>query len=217
LGQVRIDKMKRPPEISISRLAIYLRFLEDYIKEKGPRSTINSRELAHFLDINHHQIRKDLSYFGKFGERGIGYRTVELKEKINNILGLGREWNLCLCGMGNLGSALLAYQGFRLMRLNIIAIFDSDEKKIGKTFQGIKVYSPESITQVAKRLNIDIAIIAVPHMAAQKISDKLMRVGIRAILNFAPVKLSVLPSVKLRNVDLATELINLSYFLSSLK
>lgn len=209
--------MRRPPEISISRLAIYLRFLEDYIKEKGPRSTINSRELAYFLDINHHQIRKDLSYFGKFGERGVGYRTEELKEKINNILGLGRKWNLCLCGMGNLGSALLAYQGFRLMRLNIVAVFDNDKKKIGKLFQGVKVYSPESITAVVKRLNINIAIIAVPHMAAQKIADRLTRARIRAILNFAPVKLSVPADVKLRNVDLATELINLCYFLSAPK
>ncbi|MDD5166257.1 MAG: redox-sensing transcriptional repressor Rex [Candidatus Omnitrophica bacterium] len=209
--------MKRPPEISISRLAIYLRFLEDYIKEKGPQATINSRELAHFLDINHHQIRKDLSYFGKFGERGVGYRPEELKEKINNILGLDRGWNLCLCGMGNLGLALLAYQGFRLMRLDIVAIFDSDKKKIGKVFQGARVYSPESIALVAKRLNIDIAIIAVPQSAAQKITDKLIHAGIRAILNFAPVKLNVPRNVKLRNVDLATELINLSYFLSSPK
>lgn len=208
--------MRRPPEISITRLAIYLRFLEDYIREKGPQSTINSSELAQFLNINPHQIRKDLSYFGKFGERGIGYHTQELKDKIGRILGLSRKWNLCLCGAGNLGSALLAYRGFRQMHLDILAIFDSDPKKIGKTIQGVKVYSPQSIILEIKRLNIDIAIIAVPQAAAQEITDKLIKSGIRAILNFAPVKLIVPKDVKLRNVDLSTELINLTYFLSAL-
>lgn len=208
--------MKRPPEISISRLAFYLRFLEDYIKEKGPLSTINSTELANFLDINPHQIRKDLSYFGKFGERGVGYRTEELRDKIIRILGLSKKWNLCLCGAGNLGLALLAYRGFRQMRLNIVAIFDSNIEKIGKTIQNVRVYSPEDINSVVKRLNIDIAIIAVPLTSAQKIADNLIKAGIRAILNFAPVKLSAPKNVKLRNVDLSTELINLTYFLSSL-
>jgi len=208
--------MKRAPEISISRLALYLRFLEDYIKEKGPQSTINSTELAQFLDINPHQIRKDLSYFGKFGERGVGYRTEELRDKIIRILGLSKKWNLCLCGAGNLGLALLAYRGFKQMRLDIVAIFDNSPEKIGKTVQGVKVYSPESISSVAERLNIDIAIIAVPLTSAQKIADNLIKAGVRAILNFAPAKLNVPRNVKLRNVDLSTELINLTYFLSSL-
>ena len=208
--------MKRAPEISISRLALYLRFLEDYIKEKGPQSTINSTELAQFLDINPHQIRKDLSYFGKFGERGVGYRTEELRDKIIRILGLSKKWNLCLCGAGNLGSALLAYRGFKQMHLDIVAIFDNSPEKIGKTVQGVKVYSPESISSVAERLNIDIAIIAVPLTSAQKIADNLIKAGVRAILNFAPAKLNVPRNVKLRNVDLSTELINLTYFLSSL-
>lgn len=207
--------MRRPPDISISRLAIYLRFLEDHTKERGAKSTINSEELARFLDINHHQIRKDLSYFGKFGERGLGYHIEELKEKINQILGLGRKWNLCLCVMGNLGSALFTYRGFREKRLNIIAIFDNDEQKIGRNIQGVKIYSPKSITSVVKKLNIDIAIIAVPQTVAQEITNKLVRAGIRAILNFAPVKLNVPKTVKLRNVDLSTELIHLVYFLSS--
>jgi len=208
--------MRRAPEISISRLALYLRFLEDYIKEKGPQSTINSTELAQFLDINPHQIRKDLSYFGKFGERGVGYRTEELRDKIIRILGLRKKWNLCLCGAGNLGSALLAYRGFKQMRLDIVAIFDNNPEKIGKTVRGVKVYSPASISSVVERSNIDIAIIAVPLTSAQKIADNLIKAGIRAILNFAPVKLNVPRNVKLRNVDLSTELINLTYFLSSL-
>lgn len=209
--------MKRPPEISISRLFVYLRFLEDYLKEKGPNSTINSAELARRLDINHHQIRKDFSYFGKFGERGVGYRTEELKEKINQILGLSRKWRLCLCGAGNLGLALLAYRGFRQMNLNIVAIFDNDPKKVGKVIQGVRVYSALKIKDVAQKLDIDIAIITVPVDAAQKIADQVTQAGIRAVLNFAPVKLNVPQNVKLRNADLSTELINLTYFLASPK
>lgn len=209
--------MHAPPEISISRLAIYLRFLEDYIREKGPQSTINSQELSNFLDINPHQIRKDLSYFGKFGKQGMGYRAKELKDKINQILGLSKKWNLCLCGMGNLGKALFAYRGFRQMRLDIVAIFDSDSRKIGKVVQEVKIYSPQSIRAEVKRLGIDIAIIAVSAQAAQKIADGLVRAGIRAILNFAPVKLNVPRYVKLRNVDLSTELARLTYFLQNQK
>lgn len=208
--------MKKPPSISISRLALYLRFLEDYIKEHDTKSTINSEELARFLNINPHQIRKDLSYFGKFGSRGIGYNAEELKDKIAKILGLNKKWNLCLCGLGNLGSALLAYRGFKEMNLNIVAVFDSDPHKFGKSICGVKIYSCENIKSVIKKLNIDMAIIAVPATAAQSISGKLIKAGVKAILNFAPVKISVPPNVKLRNVDLSTELINLTYFLVSL-
>ncbi len=208
--------MKRPPGISISRLALYLRFLEDYLKEHDTKSTINSEELARFLDINPHQIRKDLSYFGKFGSRGIGYNVEELKGKVARILGLNKKWNLCLCGVGNLGSALLAYRGFKEMNLNIVAVFDNDPRKFGKTAGSVKIYNSKNICAIVRKLNIDMAIVAVPAIAAQGIADKLIKAGIRAILNFAPVKLNVPPRVKLRNVDLSTELINLSYFLSSL-
>lgn len=209
--------MRRPPDISISRLAVYLRFLEEYKKETSYKSAINSEELAKFLEINPHQIRKDLSYFGKFGERGLGYRIEELKDKINQILGLDRKWNLCLCGIGNLGSALFAYRGFREINLNIVAVFDNDPKKIGRSVRGVKIYDPRNMVSVVKKLNIDVAIIAVPQTSAQEITNKLVKAGIRAILNFAPLKLNVPKGVKLRNVDLSTELIHLVYFLSSWK
>lgn len=207
--------MRSHPEISISRLAVYLRFLDEYKKERNYKSTLNSEELANFLDINPRQIRKDLSYFGKFGERGLGYRIEDLREKINRILGLDRKWNLCLCGMGNLGSALFAYRGFRELHLNIVAIFDDDTKKIGRKFRGVRVYSPISIVSVVKKLNIDMAIITVPQASAQEVTDKLIKARITAILNFAPTKLNVPDTIKLRNVDLSTELIHLVYFLSS--
>jgi redox-sensing transcriptional repressor len=117
--------------------------------------------------------------------------------------------------MGNLGSALFTYHGFKEMRLNIVAVFDTDPKKIGKTIKGIKIYHPKDIPLVIKRLKIDIAIIAVPALAATEITNKLIKSGVRAILNFAPVKLSAPLKVKLRNVDLSSELINLTYFLAN--
>ena len=207
--------MKRPPDISVSRLAIYLRFLEDYMKEKGSGATINSWQLAAFLDMHPHQIRKDFSYFGKFGERGIGYNIEELTEKIRKILGLDKKWNLCLSGLGNLGLALFAYRGFREMNLSIVAVFDNDRKKIGKVIRGVKIYSPKDIPAVVKKMKIDMAIIATPSSVAQENTDKLVAAGVRAILNFAPVKLNAPQYVKLRHVDLSTQLINLTYFLSA--
>ncbi|MFC1674855.1 redox-sensing transcriptional repressor Rex [Candidatus Omnitrophota bacterium] len=209
--------MKRPPDISISRLAVYLRFLKDYARDKDSKSTINSTELARFLEMHPHQIRKDFSYFGKFGERGVGYRIQDLREHINKILGLGRDYRLCLLGMGNLGTALFAYAGFKEMRLDIVAIFDDDPKKIGKRFRGTRVYHPQSIPGLVKKLKIDIAILTLPSGKAQEAVDKLTRAGVTAILNFAPLKLNAPKNVKLRNVDLSTELINLTHFLSGIK
>lgn len=209
--------MKKPPEITISRLAMYLRFLEDYSKEKFSKQSINSSELAQLLDLNPHQIRKDLSYFGKFGERGLGYRVEDLKEKIKQILGLGKRWNLCICGAGNLGSALLAYKGFTKMHLNIVAAFDNDRRKIGRSVNGVEIFPAKNIPSVVKKMHIDMAIIAVPASAAQDMTQALISAGIRAILNFAPARLTVPPGVKLRQVDLSAELVSLSYFLSSFR
>lgn len=207
--------MKKPPGISINRLAVYLRFLGQCSKHGEAQNTISSGEFARSLEINPNQIRKDLSYFGKFGRQGIGYDVKELKEQISKILGLHKKWNLCICGAGNLGSALAFYRGFRQMSLNIVAIFDSDPAKIHKKLCGIKIYSPQEIKRAVKELKIDIAIIAVPADAAVEIAEKLIQAGVRAILNFAPVKINVPAGIRLCDVDLSTELINLTYFLSS--
>jgi redox-sensing transcriptional repressor len=207
--------MRKPPGTSINRLAVYLRFLENRSQDGDAKSTISSEEFARSLEINPNQIRKDLSYFGKFGRQGIGYNIEELKEQIREILGLHRKWKLCLCGAGNLGSALSSYRGFRERNLNIAAIFDSDPAKIHKRIDGIMVYDSREIKTVVRRLGINIAIIAVPADAADRIAERLVVAGVRAILNFAPVKINVPAGVKLRNVDLSTELINLTYFLSS--
>jgi redox-sensing transcriptional repressor len=204
--------MKTPPDIVIHRLALYLRFLEDCIRE-NTSATINSQYLSRKLHIPAHQIRKDLSFFGKFGAAGIGYGSQDLLKKIRDILGVDKPWDLCICGVGNLGTALLMYKGFRENNLNIVAAFDSDIRKIGRRKQGVTVYDIGKMPGILKRLRVDIAIIATPAAVAQEIADALVECRVRAILNFAPAKLTVPAHVKLRSVDLSTELINLTYFL----
>jgi len=205
--------MKKPSKDTISRLSLYLRTLQELSKNR-PSSTISSSDLAKELNINPDQLRRDLWYFGQFGRRGVGYSIENLKYNISQILGLDRSWNVCICGLGNLGSALLAYKGLRGQNLNIVACFDSDPKKAHRDKNGVRVYPVQDIGKAARAVSIEIAIIATPANVAQPIVDELIRHGVKAILNFAPVKLNVPKSVKLRNVDLSTELFNLTYFLS---
>lgn len=207
--------MKKPSKETINRLSVYLRILQE-LSKSGSLSTISSYDLAKESGISSDQLRRDLWYFGQFGKRGIGYSLERLKNKISQILGLDKTWNACICGVGNLGSALLAYNGFKEQNINIAASFDIDPKKVGKKKNGIKIYHLKDIKKVVKRLNIKIAIIATPAKVSQYAADKLVSSGVRAILNFAPTKITVSPSVKLRNVDLSTELFNLTYFLSHL-
>ena len=205
--------MKKPSRDTISRMSLYLRALQE-LSQTQASPTISSLELSRELNISPDQLRRDLWYFGQFGRRGVGYSIESLKNKISEILGLNKRWNICICGMGNLGSALLAYKGFKEQNLNISACFDVDPKKIYKKKGGITIYPLEDMKKIIQSLRIEIAIIAAPVNAAQAIVDRLVSCDIKAILNFAPVKLSVPPKVKLRNVDLSTELFNLTYFLS---
>src|SRR3989339_1924144 len=205
--------MKKPSKDTISRLALYLRTLQELSKTRTT-TTIASQDLARELTISSDQLRRDLWYFGQFGRRGVGYSVESLKNKISEILGLHKSWKVCICGMGNLGSALLAYKGFKEQRLDITACFDNDPKKIYKKKGGITIYPLEDMKKIIRSSRIEIAIIAAPVNAAQTIVDRLVSCDIKAILNFAPVKLVVPPKVKLRNVDLSTELFNLTYFLS---
>lgn len=205
--------MKRPSKDTISRLALYLRTLQELSKTKAT-PTISSQDLARELNIGPDQLRRDLWYFGQFGRRGVGYSIESLKSKISQILGLDKSWNVCICGAGNLGSALLAYKGFKEQNLNIAACFDVDPNKIYKKKSGVKIYPLKDIKRIVKLLNIEIAIIATPAAAAQAIVERLVSCNVRAILNFAPIKPTAPKYVKLRNVDLSTELFNLTHFLS---
>ncbi|MBM3247859.1 MAG: redox-sensing transcriptional repressor Rex [Candidatus Omnitrophica bacterium] len=208
--------MKRIPEASINRLNLYLRTLKELAKN-GEGVTVSSKQLAEELGINSHQVRKDLSYFGRFGQRGIGYRAKDLVSDINEILGLNKKWKICLCGLGNLGSALISYKGFRKEGLNVVAAFEKDKEKIGRKINGIEVFSVDKIKTVIKEKNIEIGIIAVPAESAQWVANQLTAAGVKAILNFAPIKLPFSKEkVKIRNVDLSIELVNLTQFLANI-
>ena len=205
--------MKKPSKDTISRLALYLRTLQELSKTRTT-TTISSQDLARELTISSDQLRRDLWYFGQFGRRGVGYSIDSLKNKLSQILGLNKSWNVCVCGAGNLGSALLTYKGFKEQNLTIVACFDVDPKKFDKKKGGVTIYPLEDMKKIVKSLTIEIAIIATPVNAAQAVMEQLTQYGIKAILNFAPITLAAPAAVKLRNVDLSTELFNLTYFLS---
>ena len=203
--------MKKIPHETIWRLASYLRTLLII----GPQNQrISSFQLAQELGINPNQLRKDLSYFGKFGRRGVGYNTEELISNLKKILGLDKVWNTALCGLGNLGKALSTYKGFYEQGFVIKVIFEKDPKKIGKKFNNIDVLNINDLEHKIRKYHIDIAVLAVPVGQAQPTAEKIYKSGIRAILNFAPANISLSSDCLVRNVDMGSELANLSYFLA---
>ncbi len=200
------------PETTITRLSGYLRVLDE-LERMGFDNTA-SYQLAEELDINDSQVRKDLSLFGQFGKPGMGYETTRLKREIQKILGLTRKWKVALVGVGNLGSALLAYKGFQKQRFCIIVAFDNNPKKIGKKWAGIVIHDITQLKPIIRKERTEIGIITVPAPAAQEVAELLTKAGIRAILNFAPARISVPKNVRVNNVDLSLKLENLSFFLS---
>lgn len=205
-------KISRIPEMTVRRLSIYTRCLQQ-LEEDGVK-TISSQELAERFNLNSAQVRKDLAYFGEFGVRGIGYYISGLKAELLKILGLDREWQVALVGLGNLGSALVHYKGFARQGFRISVIFDDDPAKTGRTVDDIPVLPFRDLSREAKARNIQIGIVAVPAEAAQAVTDRLVASGIKAILNFASVRLKVPRDVRLKNVDLSIELETLSFALA---
>ncbi len=197
------------PEATVERLSVYLRSIKRLDNER----VLPSQELAELVGTSDGQVRKDLAYFGEFGVPGQGYRVGTLKEEISRILGVDRAWRIALVGMGKLGAALLAYPGFKRQGFEIKVAFDNDLSKIGKVWQGVKIEDVEKIPQILFEQEIKMGIIATPAQAAQAVASKLIEGGVKAILNFAPVRIVVPDRVKLRNVDLSIELEALSYFL----
>ena len=206
---------KKIPEETIIRLSYYLRALFYFME--GNKEIVSSRQLADFLKISHHQLRKDLSYFGHFGKKGVGYSCPKLINNIKEILGLDHQWNACVVGFGNLGRALSFYKGFRGQGVCIKAVFDVDKNKQNKTTKEITAYPLEKIKSVIKKQNIRIAIITVPKESAKQIAKVLYESGIRAILNFAPVRLDVPEDVVLKDVDFTCQLTYLTYRLKLLE
>jgi redox-sensing transcriptional repressor len=206
-GPERAAKMA--PKAVVGRVSLYLRQLEAY--QRQGCTTVSSSQLGDPLSIKNAQVRKDLAFFGQFGHPGIGYRIDELIAALRHILGIDHDWPLALVGLGNLGRALLKYRGFRSRGFHIVALFDNDESKIGLNFDGLSVEPIESLRKVIALRKIRLAILAVPADAAQRVADLLVASGIRGILNFAPVPLSVPPPVNLVAVDLSIQLENLAY------
>ncbi len=206
-------KTLKIPEATIIRLSVYSRYLTE-VERKGI-ITISSGEIAEGVGVSPAQVRKDLAYFGEFGTRGVGYNVKDLGRDVLKILGLGEDWNVTLVGLGNLGLALSMYKGFKERGFNITSIFDNDPAKIGTIVNGIEVMSVERLEEVVRKNNTQIGIISVSSEVAQEIVNLLVKAGVQAILNFAPVVLNVPPEVELRNVDLTVSLEVLTFNLKS--
>ena len=201
---------ERPaPKAVVGRLSLYLRQLESFQRQGD--STVSSSQLGAALAVNDAQVRKDLAFFGQFGYPGIGYRIEELSAALRHILGIDREWPLALVGMGNLGRALLKYRGFKNRGFHIVALFDNDSRKVGQSFDGLTVAPVDSLHRLVAERGITLAVLSVPADAAQRVADLMVGCGILGILNFAPVPLSVPPSVSVVAVDLSVQLEHLAY------
>jgi redox-sensing transcriptional repressor len=205
--------IRKISESTVRRLSLYLRVLQD--AEGLGLSTISSDELARRGGTTSAQVRKDLSFFGSFGKRGLGYSVPELLGAIREIMGLNRVWRVALVGAGKIGAALFSYRDFQRRGFRIRAVFDSDPAKIGQSWGDLRVRSDADLESALASEAIDIVILAVPGDVAQGVADRVIRSGVGAILNFAPVKLRVAEKVALRNVDMALELEGLSFMLAS--
>jgi redox-sensing transcriptional repressor len=215
-GNHRTNGIRPAPEACVARLSLYVRELTRLNAQRV--EFVSSRRLAQQLGLTDAQVRRDLSYFGQFGTSGRGYEVERLHGRLTSILGVaGRTWNVALAGVGNLGSALLAYGGFKERGFTFRAAIDADHGKIGRTICGVPISPPQQLGALIKKHQIRIGLIAVPVEAAQAVCDQFVRSGVRAIVNFAPVRLEVPSSVWLRVVDLAVELETLAFYLARTK
>jgi redox-sensing transcriptional repressor len=205
--------VKRIAESTVRRLSVYLRFLEE--SASRGLTTISSEELARRGGTTSAQVRKDLSFFGSFGKRGMGYAVPELTASLRDILGLRREWRVIIIGAGKIGTALAQYRGFRQRGFIVSAVYDHDARKIGSKWESLVVRDIEQLEKDIAREHPEIAVLAIPGEDAQGAADRLVRAGIKAILNFAPTQIQTPPDVTVRNVNMAMELEGLSFALSS--
>jgi len=218
---LRLDPVPNP---AVRRLSLYLRQLESF--KRKDRRTVSSKQLGESLHLTDAQVRKDLAYFGQFGHPGIGYRVDELINQVRHILGTDKTWNVVLIGAGNLGRALMAYNGFDAKGFRLVAVFDSDPTKVG-TRQGPFAARPEDdatsdkrffvvqplseLKSMVEKQGIRLAILAVPADSAQEVADQCVDAGVRGLLNFAPVSLSLPADIAINAVDLAVQLEQLSF------
>lgn len=201
------------PDIVIGRLPIYLRALTQ-LSQQGHEIT-SSHELGQRLGISSAQIRKDLSHFGEFGKQGTGYQISHLQAQLKQILQVDREWPMVVVGAGDLGRAIAHYGGFIERGFRVTAIFDNDPKIVGTGSPNLKVMDIASLKNFVRNQHVRIAVIAVPAQFAQQVCDDLIDAGIRAILNYAPITLTVPENVHVQYIDPVTDLQRMTYYLES--
>lgn len=201
---------RKIPEAALGRLPVYLRILVDLTNEGT--SQVSSEQLAELAAVNAAKVRKDLSYLGTYGTRGVGYDVQFLMYQIQRELGLNQSWPVVIVGAGNLGQALANFSGISERGFHVVGVVDKDESKIGSVVGGVRVKHADELTQIVLSKSVSIGIIATPAQHAQEAADALVKAGVGSIMNFAPVVLAVPAGVNVRKVDLALELQILSYY-----
>jgi redox-sensing transcriptional repressor len=207
--------MQRISDSTIRRLSKYYRTLK-YMQDSGTK-TVSSESLAQHNGVTAAQVRKDLSCFGAFGRRGLGYNVADLKRNLGRIMGLDRTWRVALVGAGNIGRALIDYDQFRAQGFQITMAFDNDPAKVGKIVHGVAIRDERHLERDVKAEKVDIAIVAVPAAMAQALVDRLVRSDVRAILNFAPININVPEGVFIRHENMAIEIESLSFAMTNPK
>ncbi|UCG86149.1 MAG: redox-sensing transcriptional repressor Rex [Gemmatimonadota bacterium] len=203
--------MRKISESTVRRLSVYLGLLEEFARLG--KATVSSDEMAQRGHTTPAQVRKDLSFFGSFGKRGLGYDVVELSDRLRDILGLGRTYRVTVIGAGKIGSALVQYREFGERGFHIVSVYDNDEAKVGRSWNGVEVRDVRQLESDLRTEPVDIAILAIPPHVAQQTMDLLVGIGVKAVLNFAPIRLSHPDEVTVQNVNMALELETLSYAL----
>ena len=206
------DDQSAVPEVVVARLPQYVRILKELLS--AGVQVANSQQLGNHLQVTPAQIRKDLSYFGRFGKQGRGYSVRHLLEELQQILGLNEHWNVVVIGVGRLGNAILSYPGFTPDGFHIVAALDSNPALIGQEVEGITVRPIQDLEKVVKAQNITIAVVAVPSRFTQQVIDDLVECGVRAILNYAPTSPQVPREVRIRNIDPVLSLQSMTFYLT---
>ena len=201
------------PEVVVARLPQYVRILSRLVEEGA--EVVSSQQLGEMLQVTPAQIRKDLSYFGRFGKQGRGYSVRHLLDRLRDILGLNTFWNVAVVGVGRLGRAILSYPGFTPDGFRLVAAFDVDPAVVGQRVGGLTVLAMEQLDDTVAQEDISIAIVAVPVMHTQEVIDRLVECGVRAVLNYAPITPQVKQGVKVRNIDPVLSLQAMTYYLNT--